>query len=131
MRLSDHVLRSSFRVLISSMVLPDAGSSVQEGATVAAESARFEVASIEPSTESKYRLWYSGSHVQIPGLRAHELIAAAYRLKERFVEIPGYVVDAPPTDRTGVTGVFDIRLRWARILLRPTGPFCGSRGPNA
>jgi uncharacterized protein (TIGR03435 family) len=61
---------------------------------VAAEPPRFEVASIKPSTETKHGLWYSGSHVQILGLSAHELIAAAYRLKEYQVFGPGGIDSA-------------------------------------
>jgi uncharacterized protein (TIGR03435 family) len=60
----------------------------------AAEPARFEVASIKPSAETKHGLWYSGSHVQILGLSAHELIAAAYGVKDYQVFGPGGIDSA-------------------------------------
>jgi uncharacterized protein (TIGR03435 family) len=56
-----------------------------------AESARFEVASVKPATETKHGLWYSGDHVRILGLSVHELIAAAYRLKDYQIFGPGWI----------------------------------------
>jgi uncharacterized protein (TIGR03435 family) len=59
-----------------------------------AEAPRFEVASIKPATENKHGLWYSGSRVQILGLSVHELIAAAYRLKDYQVFGPKWIDSA-------------------------------------
>lgn len=59
--------------------------------TAAAQPAQFEVASIKPATETKHGLWYTGSRVQILGLTVHELIAAAWRLREYQVSGPSSI----------------------------------------
>jgi len=62
--------------------------------STASEPARFEVASVKPATESKHGLWYTGDRVQILGLSLHELIAAAYRVKDYQVVGPGWIDSA-------------------------------------
>jgi len=57
----------------------------------AVRAGRFDVASIKPATENKHGLWYSGSRVQILGLSVHELIAAAFHLKDYQVFWPKWI----------------------------------------
>jgi uncharacterized protein (TIGR03435 family) len=40
-----------------------------------------------------------------------QLSAQQFPMRQ-FVEILGYIVEAPLIDKTGITGVFDVRLQW-------------------